>query len=99
MQWESYQLKNGVQVFASRNGDTMHSCLGVYFSRGSAAEDKRGLCCLWAEMLRAKLNKAAADSVWTSWPDWDYTAFTVNEGSPDAVSAFFQYLVSPNWTE
>lgn len=99
MQWESYQLKNGVQVFASRNGDTMHSCLGFYFSRGSAAEDKRGLCCLWAEMLRAKLNKAAADSVWTSWPDWDYTAFTVNEGSPGAVSTFFQYLVSPNWTE
>lgn len=99
MQWESYQLKNGVQIFVSRNGDALHSCLGFYFSRGSAAEDKRGLCCLWAEMLRAKLNKAATDSVWNGWPDWDYTAFTVNECSPEAVSVFFECLASPNWTE
>lgn len=99
MQWEGYQLKNGVQVFASRNGDALCSCLGFYFSRGSAVEDKRGLCCLWAEMLRAKLNQIAAGAVWTGWPDWDYTAFTANDCSLKAISAFFQCFISPNWTE
>lgn len=99
MQWESYQLKNGVQIFASKNGDAQQACLGFYFARGSASEEKRGLCSLWAEMLQEKLNKISGGSAWKSWPDWDDTTFTINTSSPEAASVFFRCLVSPDWTE
>lgn len=99
MQWESYQLKNGVQIFVSKNGDAPQGCLGFYVSHGSATEEKRGLCSLWAEMMQEKLNKMTEGSSWSSWLDWDYTAFTVDDSSPKAASAFFRCLVSPDWTE
>ena len=101
MQWESSQLKNGVQILVSKNGEALHSCLGFYFSVGSAAEpeDKRGLCSLWAELLRDKLDQSAGRSGWTVWLDWDYTAFTVNDADPETISAFFRCLSSPHWSE
>ena len=45
MNWECFQLKNGIQLVTGENPECAETCVGFYFPKG-AAEGENDLCAL-----------------------------------------------------
>lgn len=98
MNWECFQLKNGIQLVTGENPECAETCVGFYFPKG-AAEGDNDLCALWLTLLVNRLMQKP--QVWTSSIHWDFAAITAKSTERSGwqlAEDFVSCMCSTDWS-
>ena len=98
MNWECFQLKNGIQLVTGKNPESAKLCMGFYFPKG-AAEGDNDLCALWLTLMLNRLGQK--QQAWSSSIHWDFAAITAKSVECPAwqlAENFAACLNSPDWS-